>query len=66
VPSLRESPLDPLDERAQVRIVGPRIHLRDEKDLHDPESLTRRPRACEPRHTRAAVRCLYDRYAGAR
>jgi hypothetical protein len=34
VPSIGESPLEPLDEGAEVRIPGPRVHLRNEEDLH--------------------------------
>ena len=59
VATIGESPLDPLDEGAQVGIVGPRVHLRDEQNLHDPESLTRRPRAREvPQASRAHGRSL--------
>jgi len=47
VPPCGKSPLDPLDECAEVGIVGPGVHLRDEQDPHAERSLPRRPRARE-------------------
>src|SRR2546430_12789633 len=59
VPPLGQGALDPLDEGTKVGVVGPRIHLGNEKDLHFARSLTGRPRARQtgflPPHTRAAA-----------
>ena len=33
--AIDQRPLDPLDERAQVRVARPGIHLRDEEDLQE-------------------------------
>src|SRR4030081_394349 len=35
VPTVGERPLHPLDEGAEIRVVRPGVHLRDEEDLQD-------------------------------
>ena len=65
VPSRSERALELYDERAEVGVVGPRVHLRDQQDPHGLPSLTKRPRACDD-FSQARGRCIchYDRYAG--
>jgi hypothetical protein len=66
VPALGERPFDALDESAEIGIVRPRVHLRDEQDLHVREACRVRPRACEgiSHLTRARPFSRHDRYAG--